>query len=327
MYIKEKTLDDLLHSVLAKLLGIKNRIKPTRGKATECIAVLLQISNPRARLSRTEVKGTLFSCLGELLWYLAKTNDLGFISYYLREYEQYSDDGQTIYGGYGPRMFDMRGNNQVENVITLLRERPHSRQAVIQLFDACDIVEQHKDVPCTCTLQFMIRRGRLHMFTNMRSNDAFLGLPHDVFAFTMLQEIMARTLGVELGTYSHAVGSLHLYDKHRSSARRYLREGWQSTTTMPPMPAKNPWSSIRRVVAAECAIRCGRKIDIGNLRLDPYWEDLVRLLQIYWHFRKRESSQILQLKSKMSVRLYDPYIEDKRQIADNRAEKAHQSLR
>ena len=123
MYFTAPTLDDLLHHVLTNLLKIKNRINPTRGKATESIAVLLRITNPRARLSRTELKGTLFSCLGELLWYLAKTNDLGFISYYLKDYKKYSDDGQTIYGGYGPRMFDMRGNDQVANVIALLRKK------------------------------------------------------------------------------------------------------------------------------------------------------------------------------------------------------------
>ena len=43
----------------------------------------------------------------------------------------------------------------------------------------------------------MIRSGQMDMITYMRSNDVFLGLPHDIFAFTMIQEIMARTLSVE----------------------------------------------------------------------------------------------------------------------------------
>jgi len=323
MYITEETLDDLLRAVLSKLLKSRNRIQPTKGSATELTGVLLKITKPRARLSQTEMKGTLFSCLGELLWYLAKTNKLGFISYYLKSYKKYSDDGKTLYGGYGPRMFNMRGKNQVANVIARLRKKPYSRQAVIQLFDASDIVKEHKDVPCTCSMQFMIRRRRLHMFIYMRSNDAFLGLPHDVFAFTMLQEIIARSLGVALGTYNHAVGSLHLYKKDRHDARQYLNEGWQPTTTMPPMPAASPWSSIRRVVIAERAIRCGRKINISELRLDGYWSDLVRLLQIYWHFKKKEGNQIARLKSKMSVRLYDPYIEGKRKTADRQTVKTH----
>lgn len=235
MYIKEKTLDDLLRAVLTILLKTSKEIKPSRGRATECIAVLLEIANPRARLSLSESRGRFTSCLGELLWYLARTNNLKFISYYLSRYKDESEDGKTVYGGYGPRLFG-GPYNQVDNVLKVLRKRD-SRRAVIQLFDATDISSPHKEVPCTCTLQFMVRHGRLHMFTNMRSNDAFLGLPHDVFAFTMIQEIFARTLGVRLGTYKHAVGSLHLYRKNRKAARQYLNEGWQSTAPMPPMSA------------------------------------------------------------------------------------------
>lgn len=315
MYITEESLDDLLRRVISKLLDSKNRINPTRGKAMELNGVLLQIKNPRARLSRTEKKGKLFSCLGELLWYLAKTKDVEFISYYVSRYREESDDGRTVYGGYGPRLFNMKGNDQVANVLALLKKNPYSRRGVIQVFDAADIARKHKEIPCTCALQFMIRQGRLYMLTSMRSNDAYIGLPHDVFAFTMLQEIMARSLGVELGTYKHAVGSLHLYERDVKSARKFLDEGWQETVPMPPMPAADPWTSIRKVLRAERTIRRGRSITVSDLKLDSYWEDLVRLLQIYRHFKKKESKKIAQLKSRMSSPIYDTYIEQKRRTA------------
>jgi thymidylate synthase len=154
----------------------------------------------------------------------------------------------------------------------------------------------------------VIRRRRLHMLAYMRSNDAFIGLPHDVFAFTMLQEVIARTLGVELGEYHHAVGSLHLYNRNRREARRYLKEGWQPTKAMPRMPPVDPWSAIRSVLTAERTIRCGRRMSIGALH--PYWLDLVRLLQIYRHSKDRRSAAIMHLKGQMSVRLYDTYITD-----------------
>ncbi len=312
MYITEESLDDLLRRVISKLLDSKNRINPTRGKALELNGVLLQITNPRARLSRTEKKGKLFSCLGELLWYLAKSKSVKFISYYVSRYREESDDGRTVYGGYGPRLFNMKANNQVANVLALLKRNPDSRRGVIQVFDAADIARKHKEIPCTCTLQFMIRHGRLHMFTNMRSNDAYIGLPHDVFAFTMFQEIMAASLGVKLGTYKHAVGSLHLYEKDIKSARKFLDEGWQETIPMPPMPKTDPWSSIHKVLLAERAIRHGRSITVSDLKLGNYWEDLVRLLQIYRHFKMKESKKISQIKKRMSSNIYDTYIEQKR---------------
>jgi|SRR5665213_1132262 len=98
MHIVEDTLDDLLRSVFQKLFRDGIRVNPSKGQNTELFGVLLEIRNPRARLSRTETKGTVFSCLGETLWYLAKSNKLDFIEYYLPDYGQYSDDQKTVHG-------------------------------------------------------------------------------------------------------------------------------------------------------------------------------------------------------------------------------------
>src|SRR5216684_3838299 len=217
MHIIQETLDDLLRDVFQRLMQSPVHVQSSKGRNRELAGALLEIRKPTARLSRTESKGTVFSCLGETLWYLARSNRLDFIEYYLPTYKEFSDDGRTVYGAYGPRLFRMRGKvDQIDSVIRLLKRKPRTRQAVIQLFNAEDILSPHEDIPCTCTLQFLIRADRLHMLTHMRSNDAFLGLPHDVFAFTFLQEIIARSVGVELGLYKHAVGSLHLYDKHQA---------------------------------------------------------------------------------------------------------------
>ena len=211
MLVEEQTIDDVMRGVLIRLLDLPPDVQATRGRFSEVVGVMLRLENPKARLSLTETRGKPFSALGELLWYLSRSNDLAFIEFYLKQYREESDDGQTVYSGYGPRLFNMRdAHNQIANIIALLKAKPSSRRAVIQIFDSADIAADHKEVPCTCTLQFLLRHDRLHMFTSMRSNDAFLGLPHDVFALTMIQEILARSLSVEPGTYSHAVGSLHL---------------------------------------------------------------------------------------------------------------------
>ena len=309
-YFRGDTFDDVLHDVIEHILATGENINPTKGPAKELSGVLLEISNPRARISRTETKGKPFSCLGELLWYLAKTNDLGFITYYIPLYKSFSDDGQTVFGGYGPRLFNWRGMNQFAKVADMLRKKPDSRQAVIQLFDAQDTVTFHKDIPCTCTLQFMIRQNQLNMFTYMRSNDVFVGLPHDIFSFTMLQEIMARTLSVGLGWYKHAVGSLHLYAKSVPNAQRLLGEGWQPTALpMPPMPKGDPQPAIDSVLHAEHSIRTGQSIDTTILSdLDPYWADLIRLLQVFRLSKDGDSNSIQAIGMQMSSSVYRPFI-------------------
>ena len=317
MYISAPTLDDLLQRVLTSILKVGAHVTPSRGAARELTGVMLRLRNPRARLSRTETRGKLFSCLGELVWYLAKTNDLEFITYYLSHYREESEDGQTVYGAYGPRLFDFNGSSPVATAVSLLRKKPASRRAVVPLFKSADLVEEHKEVPCTCLMQFLVRSGRLEMLTYMRSNDVFLGLPHDIFAFTMLQEIVARAVGVEIGSYKHVVGSLHLYDRDVSKARQYLREGWQSTTNMPPMPLGDPWDSIRLVVNAEREIRNEQQPETAGL--SEYWLDLLRLLQIFWHFRHENIDEIRRLRKTLSTRIYDTYIQDKSRAAIQQA--------
>jgi len=304
------TLDDVMRLAIEGILDHGDDIAPTKGEARELTGVLIELTNPRARLSRTETRGKPYSCLGELCWYLAKTNKLSFISYYVPVYEKYAD-GDEIFGGYGPRLFDWGGVDQIRNVISILRNKPQSRQAVVQLFDAHDLVGKHNDVPCTCTLQFMIRRDKLLMFVNMRSNDAYWGLPHDVFCFTMLQEIVARALAVELGTYKHAVGSLHLYEKSIKAAQQFLDEGWQPTNvSMPQMPVGDPWPSIALLLEAESDIRIKGQFDNTRLAgVDSYWADLVHLLQVYRCKKEKDPKAIEALRRNMSSEVYDPFIQ------------------
>ena len=319
-YFSGDTVDDVMRLVMQEIILNGTRISPSQGPCTELLGVLMEIANPRSRLSVTETRGRPFSCLGELCWYLNGSNELSFIQHYIPEYERYADDGVVI-GGYGPRWLNWNGLNQVELITSQLQEKPDSRQAVIQIFDSADLVQKHKSIPCTCTLQFFLREERLHMFTNMRSNDVYIGLPHDVFAFTMLQEIIARSLGVEMGTYKHAVGSMHLYDRNREAADNFLSEGWQSTrTAMSPMPSGNPWPAIRSFLKAEELIRGGSPdVDLVG-ELDEYWADLVRLLLVLHYFKEGDIANMEVAKEDMAWAPYRVYIERRIAILQGRSE-------
>ena len=316
MHIVRDTLDDILREVYGTLLEKSDKIETTRGATSELVGTHIELLNPRARLSRTETRGKAFSCLGELLWFLSGNNQLDFIQHYVPKYVDESEDGQTVYGGYGPRLFSTNGINQVDQVISLLKVNKLSRRAVIQLFKAEDNINahhahlRHREVPCTTHFQFLVRDNRLHMLTYMRSNDAYLGLPHDVFCFTMLQEIVACSISVELGVYRHFVGSLHLYSDHEADATDFMTEMFSGRTEMPPMPHGDPWPSIDTVLEAEGRIRNKSQIDVDQLGLDSYWKDLLRLLQIY---AASDTTVIDAIHSKMSCNCYRPYIENRRE--------------
>lgn len=320
MYVAADSLDDLLHKLYPKLLKSKMQVSSTRGDSKELDGVLLSLSKPRMRLSRTESRGRIFSSLGELIWYLSGSDKLDFIRYYIRNYEQESEDGVTIRGAYGPRLYGLHDNNQIDNILRILKEKPTTRRAVIQIYDAADISRNYREIPCTCTLQFIIRDKFLHMYTNMRSNDAFIGLPHDVFCFTMLQELFANSLGVKLGTYKHFVGSLHIYTHHIRGAHQFLNEGWQDQIAMPPMPAGDPWGAVQTLVRAESLIRGGQTVDLDELAVAPYWKDLIRLLQIFHRLKTKSFTGLSRLKGAMTNDVYEAYIRKRMEVHSEQLE-------
>ena len=306
MRIATATLDDALLQLYTDLLEQTPNVVATRGSNTERRGVLIEIERPRARLSRSETRGMLFSALGEFLWYLTGDNRLDFIEPYIKRYRDESEDGGvTVYGGYGRRLAQQRGHDQLRNILALLLKYPSSRKAVIQIFNAEDIADRHKEVPCTTTFQFLRRDEKVELIVTMRSNDAYFGFPHDVFCFTMLQEVVARTLGCDVGTYRHFVGSMHLYTRHRGDAQKLVDERFQNQIEMPAMPVGTPWPAIDAVLTAEARIRSGEKFDANELGLDPYWADLVRVLQI---FRTRDRKRIETLRDSMAFKQYRPYI-------------------
>jgi thymidylate synthase len=312
------TVDDLMRSVMLAIQERGERIESaTKGTNTEIRGVIVELTNPRARLSRTETRGKPFSCLGELCWYLSGTNDFDFISFYVRRKDTDNEAGQ-IFGGYGPRLFGLRGNDQIEQVTRLLRGNPQSRRAAVQLFEAGDLAEYHADIPCTCTLQFMIRNERLDMLTYMRSNDVYLGMPHDIFCFTMMQELLARSLSVEIGNYKHMVGSLHLYDEKQELAQQFLDEGLQSTKVpMPAMPVKNPWPDVHKLLEAEGSIRTKGALEEGVLDdMDPYWADLTRLLLVHKYGKDKELDKIKLLRDQMHSPVYNTFIDARMRLID-----------
>jgi thymidylate synthase len=312
LLIPADSLDDLIRELYERLLASGKRTIPRRGATTELTGVTLELLNPRARLSRTATRGRLFSGLGELCWYLSGSDSVKAISYYLSHYSELSDINGRVPGAYGPRLLAFDGVNQLDRIVEMLRGHPSTRRAVIQLFDHQDLASDLPEVPCTCALQFLVRDASLELIVYMRSNDAYFGLPHDVFAFTMIQELVARMVGSELGSYVHVVGSMHLYERHTNEARAFLTEGWQSIIPMPVMPPGDPSMGIKWLLSVEQELR--QEDDPLRVQIrgpDPYWSDLACLLAIFALTKKNRFDEISALQTTLTAEAYDLYVTER----------------
>lgn len=323
MLIKAATLDDALGEIIRRLLRNGAQIRAGKGRAREFTSVLVKLSEPTARFSRSEGRGALINFLGETLWYLSGSDRLKHIEHYFPRYRKFinaSPRAVRAPGAYGPRLFGGGKKSQMMMLLETLKQKlgnSDTRQAVAQIFNRSDLKPGNGDVPCTTTLQFLPRGGKLHLATTMRSNDVYLGFPGDVFAFTFIQELVARTLDLEVGTYSHFVGSLHLYDDKETKARDYLNEGFQTPISMPPMPKGDPWASVAWLLEAEQAIRCGLP-EPSSAGIDSYWLDLARLLRIKVLYDRKDIRHLIQAKNEMTSPVYNAFIRG-RQVALQRS--------
>lgn len=211
-----RDVDFAYHDICQQLLAA-----PHVGNTREILNAKIQImdvSNPVVSIRDISVE-YLF---GELIWYFLGRNDLAFISKFSSFWNHLSDDGETCNSAYGHIIFKKHGFDQLGKCIDLLLKDPTSRRAVININVPNENVIETKDEPCTVSIQFLVRDNKVHCTVYMRSNDIWFGFPYDVVFFTELQRIVADMVNAELGTYTHLVGSLHMYDRDEEKVKKVV---------------------------------------------------------------------------------------------------------
>lgn len=284
------SMDEVQHWVLTTLLDGGHRVAPRHEPTLERLGVVFTLRNPRRRcILNAARRWSLPLAVGEFCWHVAGSHDATFLSYYARRWADFAVADSTIQGScYGYKAFAGRPSRW-DRLVNLLRFDPETRRAVLVFQDPDGMFDTHSvDVACASTLQFLIRNERLHAVCNMRSNDAIWGLPYDVFLFTMLQELLACQLGLELGEYHHCAGSLHVYERHIELSRRILAGVTDAHFEMPAMQA---CEQLTMFLQGESSIRTGSANDDTYLSLDPYWRELLAVLSWFRHAKHESASE------------------------------------
>lgn len=157
----------------------------------------------------------------EAFWILSGDDRVESIAPYNSRIKDFSDDGERFFGAYGPKIKD-----QLQYVVEKLLDDRDSRQAGLTIWR--ENPPQTKDVPCTVAIFFSIRGAKLNEHVFMRSSDVWLGVPYDVFNFSMLGHLVCGLLNEQMssgvrilpGKLYLTAASSHLYETNWEDARR-----------------------------------------------------------------------------------------------------------
>lgn len=190
--------------------------------------VVIDLSHPVVLVPARKLSYTFAAA--EALWILAGDDRVETIAPYNPNIAKFSDDGVRFAGAYGGPIAA-----QFDYVIEKIIDDRDTRQAVISIWRPNP--PPSKDIPCTVGLGFEIYENQLNCHVVMRSSDLWLGLPYDVFTFSMLTTKIAcaynskRFVGhtireaVKLGQLYLTAWSSHLYARDWEASEACIDAG------------------------------------------------------------------------------------------------------
>ncbi len=222
--LRASSCEDAARSAIKLILDEGAEVSPRGIKTREVPGLSITIDRPNERWFQSPIRG--FSpafAIAETIWILMGSNDDWVYQYNpaLRKFH----DPDAKAGVYGPRLRRWpNAGDQLATLVETLRADPDTRRAVLQIFNPSEDTARSKDIPCTLSHRFLIRDKKLLMFTTMRSQDAWLGLPYDLFFASVLQELVAGWLNIEVGARQHHADSFHIYEDSLEQARAFSLE-------------------------------------------------------------------------------------------------------
>ncbi|UOF79439.1 pyrimidine hmase [Caudoviricetes sp.] len=220
---------------LRRILSSGFEVSP-RGRLTkELLQHTLIISMRRPVVTVVERKLNYQFMAAEAHWILSGDDTVAGIAPWNKNIAQFSDDGERFFGAYGPKIV-----GQLDYVVAKLLADQDTRQAGLTIWR--ENPPATKDVPCTVAIFANIRDTTLNLHVFMRSSDAWLGVPYDVFNFSMLGHLICCRLNdhhrtgeatVVPGRLYLTAASSHLYEPNWLPARECLSAVYRSQAPTP----------------------------------------------------------------------------------------------
>lgn len=205
------------------------------------------------------------SLLYEVLWYLSGENHIRNLRKHTKIWDAWADENgnlETAYGYYW-RHFpsaekDKNGKwkvteiDQIKYVIDEIKRKPYSRRLVVTAWEPGNATKS-KLPPCHYSFAFNVSNGKLNCHLTQRSGDIALGIPFNLAAYSILTQIIAQEVGLEVGEFAHTIIDAHIYvaDEGSSMEKYDHRKGLLEQLKREPLPlpklkiAKKPIDDLK----------------------------------------------------------------------------------
>ena len=100
---------------------------------------------------------------------------------------------------------------------------------------------------------------------------------------------------------------MHVYDQYIDRLKTFISEGFQQIRPMPPMPTGDPFKVIPKILDAEDRCRHGESFEAVHLVSEPYWADLIRMIQAFW--LSGQKIKLDRLKAELHHPVYKQFID------------------
>ena len=130
----------------------------------------------------------------------------------------------TIGKAYG---YQIRKYKQVDHLLDMLRHDPQNRRMIVTLWNIEDLPDMALQ-PCAFQTLWDVSDGRLNCMLVQRSGEMGLGVPFNMTQYAVLIHLIAQTVGLKPGLFTHVINNAHIYENHVEAMKTQLARRGQA---------------------------------------------------------------------------------------------------
>ncbi len=110
---------------------------------------------------------------------------------------------------------------RLDYVLNALKNNPHDRRMLISLWQDADL--RTAVLPsCVWSSEWKVKNGKLNSYIHQRSADVPLGLPFNISQYAILQSLLAKVSGLEVGNMNYSIMDAHVYVNQVDGIKKQL---------------------------------------------------------------------------------------------------------